>query len=360
MAPYILLVFLPIIVWLIRKNYRITIGDRVLCETQANSINAFMFILLLLLSFRGLPCGNDTIQYMSLFKQYSSQSVAAIWTGDAHELGFKLLCKLVGEVFNNYQVLLIVCSLMCVAPVWYFYRRESVQPLLTIALFLTVAPFVMYFSGIRQAIAMAFGIPIWYAARKKKLLIAIICVFIAIQFHTSAFMMALIYPLYSAKITTKWLWVVVPCMTAVFVFKTPIFNFLIRYLWQEYDTTPETGAITVLLLLVVLAIYAYVIPDEKLMDNDTLAMRNILLLTVVVQFFAMLHPLSMRVNYYFLIFVPVLIPKLAAYSKRKYTGIARFSVVVMTVFFIGYFFRDAIVDNDPLNIFPYIPFWESA
>lgn len=358
MIPYYILIAVPVLLRAISKKYRFTAGNRLLFETSTSSIDAFMFIFLLLLALRGVECGIDTRQYMRLFHEYSAHSFSQVLSNYRHEFGYKLLNRLVGVLTGEYQVVLAITALLCVIPLWYFYRRESDNQLLTIALFLTVAPFLMYFSGIRQAIAMSMGIPAWYCAREKKLVRFALVILLALQFHTSAFVLALLYPLYHARITKRWLWFVVPCMAAVFVFKTQILSFLIAFLWKEYSEITETGATTVLLLLMIFGIYCYVIPEEKSLDQDTVAMRNILLCSITVQFFAMLHPLSMRFNYYLLLFVPALIPRIAKQSKEKYRQIAKLSEVVMTVYFFYYFLINGIRDNDKFWIFPYVPFWE--
>ena len=359
MVPYLLLVFFPLMLWRIGSLYRIKLGNKVLYEDKTAAIDMFMFIFLLLLSLRGLKCGNDTKQYLRLYEQYSRYNLSEILNTYDHESGYKLLNKIVRNVFNNFQMLLVITSVTCVFPLWYFYKKESEIPPLTIALFLSVAPFVMYFSGIRQAMSMSLGILAWYAAREKRLIRFILVVVVAMFFHNSAFMLLVVYPMYRARITKKWLWFVVPCMFAVYIYRNVIFNYLFLLLWKEYDTTPETGATMVLFLLIVFAVYSYMIPDEKQLDQDIIAMRNILLLSVVLQIFAMLHPLSMRMNYYFLLYVPILIPKIAKRCKKGYSQVAQLSVVVMTVFFIYYFLSNGIKDNDDLNIFPYIPFWQN-
>lgn len=359
MIPYFVLALLPVIISFFGQKYRIYFGVYSLYETKTASIDVFMLIFFILLALRGLQCGNDTHQYLVLYEEYSSGPFLALFNDYDHEFGYKLLNKLVGVMANNYQVLIGVTSMMCVFPLWYFYKHESEHPLLTLAIFLSVAPFVMYFSGIRQAIAMALGIPSWYLAKNKRKALFILVVFIAIQFHTSAFMLLFLYPLYYAKITKKWILGVVPCMIAIYVFRVPIFNFLVKFLWQEYNMTPETGATMVLVLLVIFGIYSYIIPDEELMDNDTLAMRNILLLSIVLQCFAPVHTLAMRMNYYFLIFIPVLIPKIAMRSKNGFRGLSKLSIGIMTLYFLYYFLNTVITDNDPLNVFPYIPFWRN-
>ena len=337
----------------------LNVGNRLLHKTESLSMDAFMLIFLILLALRGLACGNDTFQYSRLFEEYSSMRLSTVFTAGTHEIGYKLFNKLIGAITDNYQIILITTSIMCVLPLWFFYKKESEFPILTIALFLTVAPFVMYFSGIRQAIAMSIGIFAWQAAKNKKLPLFLCIVFVAILFHTSAFILLLLYPLYSAKITKKWLWFLIPCMVAVFIFKNAIFSFLINLLWKEYKLGEETGAVTILILLILFAVYSYVMVEDELLDHDTIAMRNILLLSVVIQMFAMLHPLSMRMNYYFLIFVPILIPKIAKRCKNQYEMVGKLSIVVMTVFFMFYFVYMLLTDQDDLNIFPYIPFWRN-
>ena len=359
MIPYFILVLFPTFIWVINDKVCLNVGNRLIHKTKSLSIDVFMLIFLLLLAFRGLECGNDTFQYSRLFEKYSSQNIFALFIDSTHEIGYKLFNKMIGSITDNYQFFLTVVAFLCVCPLWYFYKKESEMPLLTIALFLSEASFVMYFSGIRQSIAMSMGVFAWYAAKNKKILLFLGVVLLAIQFHASSFLLLLLYPLYHVKITRKWLWFVLPIMLAVYFLKDVIFSFLIDFLWKDYQLTEETGAFMILLLLILFAIYSYVMVDDELLDQDTIAMRNLLLLSVILQMFAMLHPLSMRMNYYFLIFIPILIPKIAKRCKKQYAMIGKLSVFVMTTYFLFYFINMVITDNDTLNIFPYIPFWKN-
>ena len=359
MLPYIVLIVLPAIIWIFNNKLRVNVGDFTLHKTESLSLDVFMIIFLFMLAFRGLYCGIDTVQYLRLFNKYTTTSIGFLFEDNSHEFGYKILNKFTGILGGDFQSLIIITSLICVIPIWYFYKKESENFLLTIVLFMSVSPFVMFFSGIRQAMAMAIGVFSWYAAKHKKLIWFIAVVLLAIQFHTSAFVLFVIYPLYHAKITKKWLWFVIPCMLVVYYFRDAIFGVLMTFLWKEYNFTSETGAYMVLLLLIMFAVYSYVMVREDSLDQDTVALRNLLLLSVVLQIFAMLHPLSMRINYYFLIFVPVLIPKIVKNCKKEFETIAKISVAVMILYFSYYFIDNMVTDNDPLNVFPYIPFWEN-
>jgi drug/metabolite transporter (DMT)-like permease len=159
------------------------------------------------------------------------------------------------------------------------------------------------------------------------------------------------------KITKKWLWFVVPCMVAVYIFRAPIFNVLFTLLWQEYDATDVTGAVTILILLIMFGFYSYILPADQDLDKDTIALRNILLLSIVIQIFAMLHPLSMRMNYYFLIFIPIAIPKIVLAAKDNNIQLTKLSVVVMNLVFTAWFFYNAYFGADMLQLYPYVPYW---
>lgn len=359
MTPYLILFTVPTIIWIINDKIQFNAGNKILHQTKSLSIDVFMLIFLFLLAFRGISCGIDTEQYLNLYQQYSSSDFFALLKNSEHEIGYKILNKIIGLVFGNFQFLLAVTAIICVCPLWYFYKKESDCAPLTIALFLSVAPFVMYISGIRQSIAMSMGVLAWYAAKNKKMGWFILVVLLAMQFHTSAFVLFLLYPLYHLKITKRWLWFAIPVILVFYIFRTSVFNFLMQFLWQDYNTTPETGAFMIFFLLILFVVYSYVMVNEDNLDQDTIALRNILLLSVVIQIFAMLHPLSMRMNYYFLIFVPILIPKIATKCKKELAIIGKISVVVMIVYFLYNFVMTMAIDNDPLNAYPYIPFWNN-
>ena len=120
----------------------------------------------------------------------------------------------------------------------------------------------------------------------------------------------------------------------------------------------EIDATTVLVLLIIFTIYSYVIADENQLDNDTIGFRNILLLMVTLQCFAPIHALSMRMNYYFLIILPVILPKIVNRSKISMKKIAKLSVIVMTAYFLFFFYNRAFNGADSLEIYPYVPFWK--
>lgn len=309
-----------------------------------------------MLALRNYHVGADTLGYKLMYMIAGKNSVGTLLANAEREYGFVLLTKLIRTLTPSFRVYLILISALSLLPLALYYRRESDYPLLSIILFVTVAPFSMYFSGVRQILAISIGVIAWQLAKERRLIWFLAVVFLASMFHITALILVVMYPLYTFRMTRRRLIITVPIIGLVYLFNRPIFEFLSNFLWKEYESPESTGGFTVLLLLVVFAVYCYIIPDSRLIDAETAGLRNLLLLSVMLQCFAPIHPLAMRLNYYFLIFVPVLIPKIAVRAKSEYRNISTVSVLVMLVAFTAYFFYNAYTGQDMLRIYPYSAF----
>ena len=348
MIPYYIMVVVPYFLSLVFRRQRYEdnmIGRKV-------TISSFFLIFLLLLCFRDIHCGTDLIQYE---KSFLNVQVSEWGSGFelAKDKGYFIFQKLTQYLTDEFYTFLAIIAILTVTGLWYFYNRESENAVLTIALFLSVAPFTMFFSGLRQAFAMAFVVPAWYAAKNKKFLLFALSVVIAGFLHHSAWFIALILPLYYIKLTKKSLFFVVPAMGLVLAFNKPLFQLAVKFLGDRGYEMSDTGAYTVLILLILFLVYSFVILDDSKLDRDIIALRNILILAVFIQCFAPVHTLVMRINYYFLLFIPILIPKIARRAKYEFAQIAEISVIVMTVFFTFWFFNEAHNGTDILQVFPY-------
>ena len=352
MAAYIILVAVPILFQIYFRKRR----------DSKIAIISFFILLIGILAFRSISVGTDLATYVPWFKKLHNTA----WRGvtdaiENIEVGFLYLTKLISVFSGNEQVYLAVIACITVIPIFILFYKESENAILSISIFLILPNFIMLFSGLRQAIAIGLGVPAYYLARKKKIFWFLCIVAFAMLFHKSAFILLLLYPLLHVRITKKWLWFVVPCMAIMLLFNARIFNFLLQFLdetYQErYGEIESTGAYTMIILFVLFAIYAFIVPSSQKLDEATIGLRNILLLTVCIQFFAPLNSIAMRMNYYFLIFLPILIPKIANRCKESDVKLISHSKAVMVVFFVVYFLIKTATGIDTLNIYPYIPFW---
>ncbi len=354
MLPYYILILVPTIIYLIGM----------LRGKKLNKIciSMFFIILIVLLSLRSIECGTDLKMYSGFFRVFSNSSLDKVLNfSKKGEKLYYILNKIISMIGGNFQFFLFIVALMSIIPIAVLYYKKSENGILTIALFMVVAPFSMFFSGLRQSIAMGIIIFAFKYIQDKKVIKYIICVIIAMYFHKSAMFCLIFYPVYHAKITKKWLYIIIPTMIITYVFNKQIFSFLLHIynpIYEDnYGFVTSTGQYSILILLILFIIYCFVFPDKNKINKEFMGLRNMLILSTMFQLFVPINPIVMRMNYYTLLFVPILIPKVINIGYKKDYGILQLSVIIMSIFFFVYFIYNGYTGNDVLNIFPYIPYW---
>ena len=351
MFVYYILLLVP----LVMQHFTINWKNVSLQKKNRDAMLFFFVVLTILLMLRHKSVGTDTMNYISIFERFSAMAWTQVGTGSI-EFGFSYYAKIVSLFFNNYQVFFAVTAIVTAALIYPTYKRLCVDASLTIVMYVTMSTFVMAFSGIKQMLAVGIGFVAYECTRQKKLVLFIMCVILAITFHTSAFMLAFMYPLYHAKITRKWLYVVVPTMAVVFIFNKQIFSVLsvIIERYTEYDAnTTQTGAYTMIILFTLFTVFSFLIPEESYLDDETIGLRNFLILSLVIQMFAPLHTIAMRMSYYYIIFIPLLLPKIIEYRSDRWKQVAIVGRHVMVIFFLLYFFLIKANSAGNLKVFPY-------
>lgn len=356
MGVFVVLLVVPILMQHIAIK-----GHYIDYQKRNNAALAFFFFLLtLLVMLRHESIGNDTRNYIHFFTRFITTDWHALGKRGL-EIGFAYFNKIVSLISKEPQFFLAVAAITAVVMIYPTYKRLCLDASLTIVLFCIMSTFVLMFSGVRQMLAIGIGFIAYEFTRRKKLIPFVLMVGLAMTVHTSAFMLALMYPIYHAKITKKWLYVVVPVLTMVFLFNGPIFSVLTAIIerFTKYDgSVTSTGAYTMLILFAIFAVFAFVIPDESQLDAETIGLRNFLLLSLAIQMFAPLHSLAMRMNYYYIIFIPLLLPKIIEHKSKRWNQVAVLGRHVMVVFFFLYFFYTAS-RGGALHVFPYHFFWEN-
>jgi len=188
-------------------------------------------------------------------------------------------------------------------------------------------------------------------------------VLLAMTFHKSAFIIALLYPVYHINITRKKSIFAIPVIVFVYLNNKAIFAFIFRFMSDDmeerYNEISETGAYSMIILFALFAVFAYVCTSNELVDRDFIGLRNLLLLSVVLQLFVPINAIAMRMNYYFIIFIPILIPKVIHRTPKSDRTLYEFLGVFLSAFFIFYYFRRAMYGVDILQTYPYRFFWQT-
>lgn len=324
---------------------------------EIKTITVFFVTYILLLGLRDEAVGIDAKSYINnYFLRFRYYGWNDLIQSNTDELGFTLLTKFIGLITSSPQLYLLLIAIVSVLPLMYLYRNESRDALLCCAFFLISLLFEAFFSALREGVALGLVAPAYYFTKKKKLVPFLLIVALASTFHLSALILVALYPIYHAKITFKWLWFVVPIMYLVYRYNSVIFNTLLvtmggkyatKYLIYGYNATGQYG---LLVLFVLISVYCFFMMDEEQADNDDIGFRNILLLSTALQLFAPLHVLASRMNYYFIIFIPIALTRTNAICKRRYWQIAKLAKVIMVVYFVFYFF---VLKGDQLQIMNY-------
>lgn len=330
-------------------------------KKNRQAISVFFLILTFLIACRHDTIGKDTTNYIYFFENFAKVGWEKLPTIPV-EIGFSTFNKIVALFSTDPRFFLVVMAIFVSILLFPTYRRLCIDPSLTIVLFCVMSTFVMMFSGIRQMMAVGIGFIAYHFTRKRNIVLFLLFAVLAMTVHASAFMLLLMYPLYHAKITRKWLLAIVPMLVILFVFNEQVFAILSLLVAQftKYDgEISSTGAYTMLILLAIFAVFAFLIPDENRVDEETNGLRNFLLLAVVVQMFAPLHMLAMRMGYYYIIFIPLLLPKIIAVRSERWSEVAVAGRHIMLVFFLIYFVM-GMYTGSALNVFPYHFFWENG
>ena len=351
MFPYFFLIGFPLLLSLG------SFGDSRSLFSKKTPLFMFFLILIVLLSLRNVTCGIDLITYRYKFNHPGSLTISSLFDFSLTEPGFRLLSAVFKKTFNSFQLFLAVCALLSMVPIMVLYLKESNHSILTIALFVGLAPFSMFFSGLRQSIAIGIGAICYFLCKDKKPISFLIMVFVAYLFHQSAIILLFMYPLLHLRITKKWLPLTALVFAVCFVFRNQIFGYALRVSdrYENRYVIAQTGSYMYLLLLLLLTVYSFAMLKDQ--EFDAFGLRNMLVFSLILQCFAMSTSVAMRLNYYYLIFIPILIPKVVDSARTEFRQIAKLSAVIFVCFFFFWFFKEAYTGTDILHIFPYVPCW---
>lgn len=356
MLPYYVMVIAPCLLFLIsRSSQRLTLEKK-----NRATIWCFFGILLLILMLRNVKVGTDIQGYLSNFKEIRDVKFSRIFERfDFYEKGYTLFLKLTSIFIRNEQLFLALIALIGALPLAKLYE-SSENALLTISIFIIVPNFTMLFSGIRQIIALALVAISYRFVKEKKLIKFVLIIVVAFLFHQSAILALLLYPVYHMNITKLKMMIISPIFVLCLIFNKPIFEFLLSLSGKYADIYEfeETGAYTMIILFALFLIFSYIAPTKDKLDKETVGLRNILVLVTFLQTFALSNPVAMRMNLYFIMFVPLLMPRIISRCGELNKKAYRFVGLIMISFFIVYYFYSAYSGVDVLQLYPYRVFWE--
>lgn len=356
MLPYYIMLGVPMAISLLYSS----VSDKVKYQKkQRVTMSVFFIILLTMLVLRYKTVGIDIRNYLIMFDMTSEMSFSKIIEFYDGEWGYYILTKLISLVTTDEQWFIAIIAILTTVPLAVLYIKESENAMLSIAVFMTLSNFAMLFSGFRQSLALAIIAISYVFVKKKKLFWFVVFVAFAMMFHKSAFIAILLYPFYHMNITRNKLLIFVPITAAILIFNKPIFEFLNQFmneLGYEYEYK-DTGAYMMIILFALFTILSFIAPVEETLDEETKGLRGIAVLATMLQIFALTSTVAMRMNYYFMMFYPILIPRVINRTTERNRQPYKYIAILMIVYFIGDYIYGMYTGSDILQLYPYRPFW---
>lgn len=268
-----------------------------------------------------------------------------------YERGYIIFNKLVGSIFNNTQFFLGVCAVISIAPIFYVIYKQSVNVTLSTFIFLGLPVFMMLFSGLRQAIAIGMCfLSILLIQKKKPLRFAFLIIFASL-FHSSAMVFLFAYPAYYIKLNRSFRMVSVFLLGVVFAFRKTIFPVLCEWFGYNDVEMDNNGAITLFLVFVAIYIYAFLLDDSK---NQ--GYLNLFYIACFCQAMAGLHNTVIRIGYYYMLALILLLPQVLRNTKDDTVRII--SKAVIPICFIIFALYSFYISSWA-EAYPYYWFWQT-
>ena len=362
MFAYVLLLLIPFFVEAIETILQPYKKVDFISKRKNASIIIFFIIFFIMLALRSTSCGTDVRNYENFFYFSSKADFSDIFKDNKYiEPLYYALNWCIVRIYPDFRVILVFVAFLSTFFLGLFYKNESEHAPLTILLFVTNACFTIIFSGLRQAIAMQFMIPAYYFAKQKKLVPFILVVVLATYFHLSALIILLLYPVFHMRLKNKHLIVVLSVIAITFIFRTQLFTVLFPLIgdkYSKYTNIGDTGGYSMFFFFVLWFMISFIYPDEKKLNFEIRGLRNVIVLMTIIQSFASIHTLAMRFNYYFIMLLPIAIPKILNRPKIGNENIVQLTKW-FTVVFLFFFFIYTVYSNMGIKtIYPYKAYWE--
>ena len=312
---------------------------------------------------------NDTGTYITHFMQ--SETAAGFfardglldWTGNPLS---ELYRDVVRDATTNYHIYFFFPAFLSSFAVVKLFKRYSVNPAFSLLIFFSIGTYVMYIAALKQCFAMFFLLLALPYAIDRKYVRFYLLVFVAMLFHTHAFMFAIVPLLFGkpwGKVT------IVFFLAALFAMATydATLGAFMEYAQSMGAMVAEievfdNNSINILRVVVywVPAILALAF-RKRLFSNSTRVENLFVNMSMISAFILMIGlvqaaNLFARMAAYFeiatVISLPWMIKKL--FTKRS----AQFVLVCAAVLYFGYFLYEFGISKDFGNNYSAITLWQ--
>jgi len=311
------------------------------------------FMLSFIAGFRSLSVGIDTFDYANTFNRIRLLDFAQIFEGVKVEHGYVLFQYLVGQIFGEFQALLIIVAVLYIGVVSYYIYKYSKIPVMSYILFIGFGFFTFGMSGIRQTIAISFVLIAFKYIKTRNLFGFLLCVTIASLFHVTALISIPSYWFNKLKFNNKTLLIFIGAALLAIGFKDEIRAILNSFARNELSKI-ETGGNRMLFLMVVSTLLGVAFRNPFLaQDEDNKYFFYMMAASTIIMPITQFNPVVMRLYYYYFIFVIIYIPNLMSVIEDRriqFIGVSGYALTAIIWFLSTSIFTE--------HLQTYLFFWQ--
>lgn len=353
MYIYIFLIFIIVILFTVIKN-----------KKKALFISFVLMTIVAML--RKYTVGVDTSQFFNDFTRIISNN-SWDFLNFRYELGFFYLCKFLGTMCSDGQVLIIITSIFINYSVYRFIKKNSPNYLLSTLLYILMNCYFSNMNIMRQAIALAILLLGYNFLKEKKVFNYLIFVLLASMFHTVSFasLLLLFFYILPNKKSVYYFEIILAMVT--FIFYKQFFSIL--SLGLGYNGYADTvfgesnyfGSLIIALELLFIISFLFMFSYNK---NNKYKNDNTRILTISVILYIWFSFLVVRMNIFnrisslFSIYSIILIPILLEKMKNNNINNYKLSKIICILIFAISFLVIMIYRPEWHGTIPYYFYWE--
>ena len=348
-------------IYLVVMTFALALG-RILQKDKRSYIVIMTVILTAISACRTESVGADTFQFCQAFRELNAGGIAD-QGGRSLEPGFQFLCRFLGVLSTDAQILIVVTSLFCVPTLMYSIYKNSSDISLSVYLFVAFNFFSYEMNAMRQVLAICIillGVELFLKKGRRLLFAGVILA--ASLFHSSAIIMLvlLIFDRLPARLSFCWGSVFLGGVgyllcPAIFSVAVSVLGYSL-YVGTDFTQSNYFGAVFQMLvplciLLVVTTLLASAesqrgsLSFTKASVNNCLSLKegrslfetaplyNSACVTFIASLMAVRISLFSRFQNYFQFFALILIPDALHLAEPRFASLMKWTIVLMSLIY---------------------------
>ncbi len=311
-----------------------TINDAVLllwaavfCFRKPTKTKNLIFMLLaftqlfVIMAFRK-QIGFDYNMYAVGFRNMQSTGFETLTYKD-WETGFIIFTKLLGFIPGmDYQVYMIVLSIIAILPAAIFIYKNSQVPWLSTILYVNLFMYFMSMNFLRQMVAVSIVLLAWHFMKNNKFILYCVFIVIASFFHQTVLVMIPVYFLVKMKPGMKELLIYGFILLWFYTASTNLIDLVTSFYHEEYRESifiqQGVSFIYAVLPMFVTIVSFILIKTETInLTRENKYITNLSFIGTLMMITMSKHSIIERLSYYFLMFTIVLVPVIYRSLKTK-------------------------------------------